>query len=1122
MISGQSNGNILIFDPRTSKNHSLSIESGHHYIKGLKVSATTEEYLLMSSGFDSAGDREIRRFDTRYPKSHCGLLKIMESHASILNPFVDPSLSVAYFASKNEGIRIIDYLSKTDEIILVGAPAMPKKFTGIDILPKNILDISKAEVARFVTLNSDKTIESVSLCVPRRKDKIGGTFNDDIFPPIEIIEKNTIEQWFQPPAEQRKLSIIRKTTVNRRELNVSGLSQISYSGGRLSSTNSSIRRNVTSSTNNSAVKELKQEVYGCLLESAAERLVRGWVSDQTVPCFLALYPDYLLLTDAFMAVWKPIKIKEITKIEINAKEPDVLFFIYHGDKYFFRFLVWDECQFWNEKISFLNSSEFSTPFSGHVLLNSVQFSNVSNSNKTEMCNRLLVATETKLVLVFSSMEKYLKKQLPLEAIQVESAIAIRQQKHGFTLVTGNRSYHIKCDNSVQEWVQYFFDNNPALTTYFYGEGELGINNNTVWALIHRSQIHYYNGRWDAIPERIVRTDDLKIKHVIEGEQGELKTLTLNLEREDICHQFDDEAAFLKWKFLFSEFCRLQTDLLKNFGLDSTKSISKLLKEHEAIKNSCGVVFIDSKSRQEMSSSIMLRVSHQSGLHVDTVPRCNALLVNDCCYVIETGDSVLIWRGQDTSRILFADANHIQQEIRKAKGNRLKLIIPDDEEYQKALKVAFLGDKLDHDDFPTEIIQKSELHLFDSTDLKLDLIFEGFHPSKELLKNCIILITSHEVFWWCSATSSIESRQYSKLVSYEMARKLRLKIKKTVYHYEEHEGTESVLFKRKFKDFPTELPIGTRQVTAKSNIAKEEIQMELSFENAPILIEDASECENYPRGGKFVQSIIEGFEKVKLAENEKGVYLRSKSYVLSYEYMVGGKSKCVLFFWQGYLSKIIEKGTSAMIAVETSKQIGGDVSQIRVVDGKEPPVFNQIMNSPVFIVRYSTKGLDVQEWIIFDVRENNGLLKAYEVKEDTNYEPTPKNCMVILSKTRSVIALSEFSTILEKEACLMLVEKFGLVKSHNKIGFEELAQVLPLAFPLLKHIQVLRDYLPECKLYRTSSVTGPVKLEQLLNFTQADLISSSVFILDRLEEIQIWIGERSKWIEQKMAVELSKV
>lgn len=101
-------------------------------------------------------------------------------------------------------------------------------------------------------------------------------------------------------------------------------------------------------------------------------------------------------------------------------------------------------------------------------------------------------------------------------------------------------------------------------------------------------------------------------------------------------------------------------------------------------------------------------------------------------------------------------------------------------------------------------------------------------------------------------------------------------------------------------------------------------------------------------GLQVYRISNSFKKISIPKEEFGLFSQNASYLVFYTYQTrtSGVDKAIAYFWQGSESSIIDKGTSAWMTVDLSKEFGGEVAHQRVEQGKEPCHFIQLFNGMV--------------------------------------------------------------------------------------------------------------------------------------------------------------------------------
>lgn len=174
--------------------------------------------------------------------------------------------------------------------------------------------------------------------------------------------------------------------------------------------------------------------------------------------------------------------------------------------------------------------------------------------------------------------------------------------------------------------------------------------------------------------------------------------------------------------------------------------------------------------------------------------------------------------------------------------------------------------------------------------------------------------------------------------------------------------------------------------------------------------------------------IKSFNKIKLDQKLHGIFSQTESYVISYVYRQGGQEKCNLYFWQGSKSTVIEKGTSAMISIEMSKDVGCEVSQTRVLEGKEPSSFYSIFKTDCLIVMKDTQ-IRIptnHEPLVFEVRDYEGRPKAYEVS--FSEAAFGFHTLVVLTESDSFVYSDGNALESELVGAKSLIERFGVAKT----------------------------------------------------------------------------------------------
>lgn len=185
LLTGCNDKKLRLFDIR-SRSPLIVEKQAHTSIKPfcvnyLQTSDSKTNYIL-TVGFGKMGIGEMVLWDPRNMKESITTQKL-DYTPSAIQTFYDRELNILYLAGKGDrNIRIYEILPNKDPYIdYLNEYQSNIAQNALCCIPKRFCDVMKTEVARFLKLTNDNTVEPLSMVVPR-KDNIAGYFAEDIFP----------------------------------------------------------------------------------------------------------------------------------------------------------------------------------------------------------------------------------------------------------------------------------------------------------------------------------------------------------------------------------------------------------------------------------------------------------------------------------------------------------------------------------------------------------------------------------------------------------------------------------------------------------------------------------------------------------------------------------------------------------------------------------------------------------------------------------------------------------------------------------------------------------------------------------------------------------------------------
>ncbi|KAH7679275.1 Villin/Gelsolin protein [Dioscorea alata] len=396
-------------------------------------------------------------------------------------------------------------------------------------------------------------------------------------------------------------------------------------------------------------------------------------------------------------------------------------------------------------------------------------------------------------------------------------------------------------------------------------------------------------------------------------------------------------------------------------------------------------------------------------------------------------------------------------------------------------------------------------------------------SKEMLKNnkCYLLDCGSEIFIWVGRATQLEDRKAASRAAEEFiinqSRPKMTRITQVIQGFETHS------FKSNFESWP----MGTVTASGEEGRGKvaallkqQRVDMKGMTKGSPLNEEVPPLLEV---GGKLEVWCINGSAKTPLPKEEIGKFCSGDCYIVLYTYHSGEKKEeYFLSSWLGKDSIQDDQIMSIQLANGMFTSLKGRPTLGRIIQGKEPPQFIALFQ-PMVVLKggissgykmsieeknlnddtYSSDGIALLQ--IFGTSfHDNKALQVDAVATSLN----PSNFFVLQSGN-SVFCWQGNSSSIEQQQWAIKVAEFlkpGATLKHAKEGTESSAFWFALGG---KHSytskKVSQDIVRDPHLYSFSYNKGKFEVDEVFNFSQDDLLSEDILILDTHAEVFVWVG-----------------
>ena len=550
---------------------------------------------------------------------------------------------------------------------------------------------------------------------------------------------------------------------------------------------------------------------------------------------------------------------------------------------------------------------------------------------------------------------------------------------------------------------------------------------------------------------------------------------------------------------------------------------------------------------------LLQLKGKRNVRVKQVETSTASLNEGDVFILDLGLDIYQWNGATCNRMEKAKALNVCTRLRDDRGAlpTVHVLESSDKDDERATIFwetlgGYAAPKSEEEggsDKAEEKAAKKELKLHKcsnaSGEMKVEEVAEG-KLTRDMLStdDTFVLDTGSALFCWigkkCEKDEKKEAFAVANQFLIDNERPEWTPISMVL------ESGETPMFKAFF--FQWEPPMKPRDwsVTKSSGVAKAVEQKEIDTDSLISPQRRASEMVD-DGSGKVECWRIESFDKVKVDEDKIGNFFSGDSYIVLYTYTPQGKAReeYLIYFWQGRNSTPDEKGTSALLATKMDDDMGGRPVQVRVVQGKEPSHFCALFKGKL-IIHDGGRASGFSNSDQKDVTDDDGV-SLFHIRGTSNVNThavqveekctslNSGDCFVLITPATVYSWNGKGSNESEQSTAKITSDSLSLWNTNEARTVSVIAegeedetfwssvggQGEYSSSPMLQHEP------KEARLFEISNITGTVKVDEVHNFSQEDLLDDDVMMLDTFTTVYIWIGSQANATEKTAGIEIAK-
>ncbi|VFQ71900.1 unnamed protein product [Cuscuta campestris] len=428
--------------------------------------------------------------------------------------------------------------------------------------------------------------------------------------------------------------------------------------------------------------------------------------------------------------------------------------------------------------------------------------------------------------------------------------------------------------------------------------------------------------------------------------------------------------------------------------------------------------------------------------------------------------------------------------------------------------------------------------------KLFCIIAGQNPvdgelSKSILENnrCYLLDCGSEIFVWVGRLTQLDERKAALQTSEKFVRSQgRPKATQIIHLIQGHETNS---FKCKFDAWPSASSAPAPE-DGRGKVAALLKQQGVGIKGATKTV---TVYEEVPPllggGGKIEVWCINGSVKTPVAKNDVGKFYSGDCYIVLYTYPTNDKKEdYYLCWWIGKDSVEEDQKTAFRLATAMCNSLKGRPVMGRIFQGKEPPQFVAIFQ-PMVVLKgglssgyknyISDKGLNDETYTTDSAAlirisrtsvHNNKAVQVDAVATSLNSH----ECYLAQSGSSMFTWHGNQSTYEQQQLAMKIADflKPGVAVKHTKEGTESSAFWFAIGGKQSYNSKkTASEVVRDPHLFTYSMNKGKFEVEEVYNFSQDDLLTEDVLVLDTHAEVFVWVGQSTDLSEKQNAFEIGQ-